>query len=344
MALRRVTLLCACLASPSLAAPATPRQRLRCKTTVAAGDGSFTIELRPDWAPKGVERVLALHKAGFFDNMPFFRAIQNFLIQFGISPDSQKHTDWMRAGNVDDDLMPDPPVPFTDGIVSFAGYSKDSRSTHLFITLGTQPGLGKRPWEVPVGQVVEGLDVVHGIYTGYGDKVNQARLAPTSAGAAEYLASFTQIDRIKSCALDDGRGEFPEDDNDEPGDTHGDVGGEAAGEAGAVVSEAGRAAAAADAVAEPGEAAEAAEAAGDTEDTEEAADLVEGEPKEEEEAEEAEEAGEAEAVAVAAAEAAPASFATACGLCSTSGRPLQTRTVSRLACTCADLRHHLPLC
>ena len=287
-ALHRVTLLCACFASPSLAAPATPRQRLRCKTTVAAGDGSFIIELRPDWAPKGVERVLALHKAGFFDNMPFFRAIQNFLIQFGISPDSQKHTDWMRAGNVDDDVMPDPPVPFTDGVVSFAGYSKDSRSTHLFITLGNQPGLGKRPWEVPVGQVVEGLDVVHGIYTGYGDKVNQARLAPTSAGAAEYLASFTQIDRIKSCALDDGRGEFPEDDNDEPGDTHGDVGGEAAGEAGAEVSEAGRAAPAADAAVEPGEAADAAEAAGDTEDTEEAADLVEGEPKEEEEEAEAE--------------------------------------------------------
>ena len=96
--LRRVTLLCACLASPSLAAPATPRQRLRCKTTVAAGDGSFTIELRPDWAPKGVERVLALQKAGFFDDMPFFRAIQNFLIQFGLSPDRQKHTDWLRAG------------------------------------------------------------------------------------------------------------------------------------------------------------------------------------------------------------------------------------------------------
>ena len=94
--LRRVTLLCACLASPSLAAPATPRQRLRCKTTVAAGDGSFTIELRPDWAPKGVERVLALQKAGFFDDMPFFRAIKNFLIQFGLSPDRQKHTDWLR--------------------------------------------------------------------------------------------------------------------------------------------------------------------------------------------------------------------------------------------------------
>merc|ERR1740139_980903 len=271
MAALRLSLLCACLASPILALPQPPRRRLRCKTTVAAGDGSFTIELRSDWAPKGVERTLALHRAGFFDNMPFFRALQNFLVQFGISPDSQKHTEWMRAGNIDDDPMPDPPVPFTDGIVSFAGYSKDSRSTHLFITLGNLPGLGKRPWEVPIGQVVEGLDVIHKIYTGYGDKVNQARLAPTSAGAAEYLASFAQIDRIKSCALEGDRGfpddsrEFPEDDNDEPGDTHAEAGGEAVGEAGA------------DADADTDEAADEAKA----DDKEEETDLVEGEPRQE---------------------------------------------------------------
>ena len=145
--------LCACLAVPSVAPPVPPRQRLRCKTSVGVGDGTFSLELRPDWAPKGVERVLALHQSGFFDGMPFFRAIKGFLIQFGISPSKEQHTKWMAAGNIDDDPVPDPPVAFTDGIVSFACYSKDSRSTHLFITLGNQPGLGKRPWEVPIGQV-----------------------------------------------------------------------------------------------------------------------------------------------------------------------------------------------
>lgn len=215
------------LAVPSVAPPVPVHPRLTCETSVAEGDGKFTIELRPDWAPKGVERVLALNKGGFFEGMPFFRAIKGFLIQFGISPDKQKHVRWSKAGNIEDD--PSPGVAFTDGIVSFAGYSKDSRSTHLFITLGSQSGLGKRPWEVPVGQVVAGMDVVHAIYTGYGDKINQGRLAPTSANAAEYLASFPKLDKIKSCKLegaDGGGGDseaaaadpFPEDDNSEPGD------------------------------------------------------------------------------------------------------------------------------
>ena len=122
--------------------------------------------------------------------------------------------------------MPDPPVPFTDGVVSFAGYAKDSRSTHLFITLGTQPSLGKRPWEVPVGVVTSGIDVVHNIYTGYGDRVDQGRLSPERAGAAEYLKSFPKMSIIKTCRLE-GAGvsarrmldvEEPEDDLQEPAD------------------------------------------------------------------------------------------------------------------------------
>ena len=80
------------------------------------------------------------------------RAIPGFLIQFGISPDAEVQRRWNAKGNIADD--PPSTVPFTDGIVSFAGYGKGSRSTHLFLTLGNQPGLGKSAWEVPVGKVV----------------------------------------------------------------------------------------------------------------------------------------------------------------------------------------------
>ena len=126
-------------------------------------------------------------------------AIPNFLIQFGISPDAEMQKRWNAKGNIADD--PKSSVPFTDGIVSYAGYGKDSRSTHLFLTLGNQPGLGRSPWEVPVGKVVEGLDVMRGIYSGYGDKVNQGRLQP-GPKAAEYLASFPKLDRWKSCRVE----------------------------------------------------------------------------------------------------------------------------------------------
>ena len=163
---------------------------------------------------------------GFFTDLPFFRAISGFLIQFGITPDREKARHWNDAGTIaDDPRLPSQPV-FTDGVVSFAGYAKDSRSTHLFITLGTQPSLGKRPWEVPVGVITSGIDVVHNIYTGYGDRVDQGRLSPERAGAAEYLKSFPKMSIIKTCRLE-GAGvsarrmldvEEPEDDLQEPAD------------------------------------------------------------------------------------------------------------------------------
>ncbi|EOD13686.1 hypothetical protein EMIHUDRAFT_124429, partial [Emiliania huxleyi CCMP1516] len=147
-------ILVAATAAPVPAAAPT----LVCKTTVQVDDSSFTIELRPDWAPAGVERVLGMAKSGFFEQLPFFRMLPNFLVQFGISTSAEKQRHWQSQGNIRDDPRP-AGVPFTDGILSFAGYGTDSRSTHLFITLGSQPGLGHRQWEVPVGRVVSGMPV-----------------------------------------------------------------------------------------------------------------------------------------------------------------------------------------
>ena len=93
--------------------------QLVCQTDVPVGDGNFTITLRPDWAPKGVQRVLDMANKGFFTGLPFFRVLTNFLIQFGISPDAAQQTYWRQLGNIQDDEPQG--VPFTDGIVSFAG-------------------------------------------------------------------------------------------------------------------------------------------------------------------------------------------------------------------------------
>ena len=184
----------------ALSAVGVPGPMLVCDTTVAVGDGKITIELWPHIAPHGVKRVVELAQDGFFDDLPFFRAISGFLIQFGISPDKEKQRKWQLAGNIPDD--PHATVPFTDGIVSYAGYGKDSRGTHLFLTLGQQPGLGRSPWEVPIGKVVSGLHVMHAIYTGYGDKVNQGSLDPNRPGAQAYLERFPKLDRWKGCRVE----------------------------------------------------------------------------------------------------------------------------------------------
>ena len=86
------------------------------------------------------------------------------------------------------------------GIVSFAGYSKDSRSTHLFVTYGNQPGLGSRAWEVPIGKVVKGMEVIRNICSN-GDRIDQGKKQPGWAGHAKYLESFPKLDYIRSCQI-----------------------------------------------------------------------------------------------------------------------------------------------
>lgn len=181
------------------AAPANRTPRIVCDTTVQVGEGRITIALWPHTAPIGVQRFLDLTNSGFFTQLPLFRAVPRFLCQFGISMNKTRTQEWAAKGAVKDD--PPSAVPFTEGIVSFAGYGKNSRTTHLFITLGKRvPHLGKAPWEVPVGRVVSGFDVMRGIYTGYGDQLNQGKLH--GPNRSRYLSQFPKLDYFKKCFVE----------------------------------------------------------------------------------------------------------------------------------------------
>ena len=46
-------------------------------------DGAVYIQLRPDLAPKAVERAKALAREGFYDGTPFHRVIEGFMAQGG---------------------------------------------------------------------------------------------------------------------------------------------------------------------------------------------------------------------------------------------------------------------
>ena len=56
------------LSSPSRWA-GHPHPVVECRTT----QGSFAVEIRPDWAPRGAERYLQLVESGFFTNNLFYR-------------------------------------------------------------------------------------------------------------------------------------------------------------------------------------------------------------------------------------------------------------------------------
>lgn len=167
-----------------------------CELTV----GSITIEVHPEWAPIGAKRFLDLVAVGFFDNCALFRALKNFLVQFGISANPQLREEWRRLPPLQDDpLRPDIPIKF--GTMAYAGSGQNSRSTQMWIALdGPHGSLGTQFWETPFAQVVgqESLAALARINTEYGDDVQQGKIWNDD----EYLAqSFPRLDRIKQCRV-----------------------------------------------------------------------------------------------------------------------------------------------
>src|SRR5581483_1751234 len=55
------------------------------KAKFATTQGEFVIEVHRDWAPNGADRFYNLVKNGFYDDTAFFRVVEGFMVQFGIS-------------------------------------------------------------------------------------------------------------------------------------------------------------------------------------------------------------------------------------------------------------------
>ena len=175
-----------------------------CDTTA----GSFAIELHPEWAPLGAQRVADLVSAGWFDGVTLNRVNPQFLVQFGIRPpDLTPHISREAFPSLRDDPKRHSNPAFTDGVVSFAGSGPDSRLAQIFITYGSQPGLGRAPWEVPVGIVPpEDMHVVRRFYSAYGDMppwghgpAPQTMQAP---GGQTYLdTQFPMLTKINTCRV-----------------------------------------------------------------------------------------------------------------------------------------------
>ncbi|MFD0987464.1 peptidylprolyl isomerase [Methyloligella solikamskensis] len=137
--------------------------------------GPVTIELRPDLAPKHVERIKKLAREGFYDGVIFHRVIEGFMAQTG-DPDGT------GMGGSD---YPDVPAefsqePFTRGTVGAArAQHPDSANSQFFIMFADGPFLNGQytVW----GKVVDGMENVDQITRGEPpanpDKMETVRVA-----------------------------------------------------------------------------------------------------------------------------------------------------------------------
>jgi peptidyl-prolyl cis-trans isomerase A (cyclophilin A) len=185
------------LTDPSLAkeqAPAT--YRVRFETT----KGPFVVEVHRDWAPNGADRFFNLVKAGFFDDVAFFRAIEGFMVQFGINGDPAVSAKWRGA------QIPDDPAKEsnTRGMITFATSGPNSRTTQLFINYKDNAFLDRMGF-APFGKVVEGMDVVDSLYKGYGEGAPRGRGPDQNRVQMEgntYLRrDFPQLDYVKNAKI-----------------------------------------------------------------------------------------------------------------------------------------------
>jgi len=126
--------------------------------------GEFIVETNTDWAPLGASRFHELVEAEFFSGIRFFRAIEGFMAQFGISGKSSVAREW-REKTIKDDPVVESNKKYT---LSFATSGKDSRTTQLFINFADNSNLDGMGFS-PIGKVISGFEVVDAINTKYGE-------------------------------------------------------------------------------------------------------------------------------------------------------------------------------
>jgi len=177
---------------------APPIFRARFETSV----GEFVLELHRDWAPLGVDRFYNLAKNSFFDDSRVYRVVDGFMAQFGIHADPYITQAWKKQFIVDD------PVVGTNsrGRVTFAKAGLHTRTTELFINYRDNPALDENGFS-PIGEVIEGMEVVDTFYAAYGDgppRGSGPYAAMAEARGNEYLdADFGELTQIIRVTLEE---------------------------------------------------------------------------------------------------------------------------------------------
>ncbi|MBI0535092.1 peptidylprolyl isomerase [Roseomonas sp. KE2513] len=128
-------------------------------------DGRVTIELRPDLAPKHVERIKTLSAQGFYDNTPFHRVIEGFMAQGG--DPTGTGTGGSQLPNVPAEFSPPAKARFLRGTCGMArSGDPNSANSQFFIMFGPYPSLDGQYtiW----GRVTAGMEIVDKIKRGSG--------------------------------------------------------------------------------------------------------------------------------------------------------------------------------
>ena len=163
--MRKLALAFTLLASPALATG------LQIEIAGEGANGTVTIDLLEDLAPKHVAQITAIAQSGAYDGVVFHRVIDGFMAQTGDVQFGQSSGNTSRAGMGGSD-MPDIQAefssePFKRGVVGMArSQNPNSANSQFFIMFDDSDFLNGQ--YTVVGRVIAGMDVVDTIKLGTG--------------------------------------------------------------------------------------------------------------------------------------------------------------------------------
>jgi len=179
--------------NPAMIAAATPADAFQVE--FQCSNGTFIVEVYPEWAPIGAEQFRQIIEAGIYNEARFFRVIPGFVVQWGIPGDPELAAEW------DQKTMQDEAVKTSNvrGTITYAkSQAPNSRSSQVFINFrdNTQlDGMGFSPF----GKVVKGMDVVEAINAQYREEPDQGEIQ--SKGNAYLKEYFPKLDYIKEAKI-----------------------------------------------------------------------------------------------------------------------------------------------
>ena len=163
---------------------------------VVSSRGPFDVMVHRNWSPNGSDRLYYLVTNGFYDGLRFFRVIDGFMAQFGMSGDTAVGRVWRDLKITDD------PVTQSNirGRLTFATSGQNSRTTQLFINFGNNAQLDRMGF-APVGEVTNGMGAVDALYSGYGDGGDSGGKGPSQdkialQGYAYLMRDYPKLDYI----------------------------------------------------------------------------------------------------------------------------------------------------
>jgi peptidylprolyl isomerase len=122
--------------------------------------GTITLKLLPDVAPKTVENFVGLIRKGYYDGIIFHRVIKDFMLQCGDPTGTGRGGQSLWGKPFDDEC--DPSVRFDKpGLLAMANAGPGTNGSQFFITTVPCDWLNMR--HTIFGEVVEGMDVVKAI-------------------------------------------------------------------------------------------------------------------------------------------------------------------------------------